>query len=71
MSVTIKENAPNHSMYLGAPISEPCSMKSKSKTKLRNKVAAKGKKKYFKLFNEKRVCDYITKKITGKSFDLF
>ena len=43
----------------------------KSKTKLRNKIAAKGKKKYFKLFNEKRICDYITKKITGKNFNLF
>ena len=43
----------------------------KSKTKLRNKIAAKGKRKYFKLFNEKRICDYITKTITGKSFNLF
>ena len=43
----------------------------KSKTKLRNKIATKGKRKYFKLFNEKRICDYITKTITGKSFNLF
>ena len=45
MSVTIKENAPNHSMYLGAPISEPCSMKSKSKTKLRAAMATTNKLK--------------------------
>ena len=43
----------------------------KSKTKLRNKIAAKGKKKYFRLFNEKRICKFITKTITGNSFDLF
>ncbi len=43
----------------------------KSKSKLRNKIAAKGKKKYFRLFNEKRICEYITKTITGKNFDLF
>ena len=43
----------------------------KSKTKLRNKIAAKGKKKYFRLFNEKRICEFITKTITGNSFDLF
>jgi hypothetical protein len=33
MSVTIKEKAPYHSIYLGRPSSAPCSMKSKSKTK--------------------------------------
>ena len=43
----------------------------KSKTNLRNKIAAKGKKKYFRLFNEKRICEFITKTITGNSFDLF
>ena len=43
----------------------------KSKSKLRNKIAAKGKKKYFRLFNEKRICEFITKTITGNSFDLF
>ena len=31
--VTIRLNAPNHSMYLGAPCSAPASMKSKSSTR--------------------------------------
>ena len=33
MSVTIRPNAPIHSIYFGAPISAPFSMKSKSRTK--------------------------------------
>src|SRR3546814_15020728 len=32
--VTTRPNAPNHSMYLGAPASAPDSMKSKSSTRL-------------------------------------
>src|SRR5439155_15172081 len=33
MSVTIRPNAPYHSMYFGAPRSAPDSMKSKSRTR--------------------------------------
>ena len=43
----------------------------KSKSNLRNKIAANGKKKYFKLFNEKRICEFVLKTITGKKFNLF
>ena len=43
----------------------------KLNSNLRNKISHKGKNKYFKLFNEKRVCDFIIKKITGKNFNLF
>ena len=39
IKVTIREKAPNHSMYLGAPCSAPISMKSKSSTKLRAAIA--------------------------------
>jgi len=35
ISVTIKAKAPYHSMNLGNPISEPSSIKSKSRTRLR------------------------------------
>ena len=35
MSVTSKPKAPNHSIYLGAPISAPSSMKSKSRTRFK------------------------------------
>ena len=43
----------------------------KLNSNLRNKISHKGKNKYFKLFNEKRVCDFFIKKITGKNFNLF
>ena len=43
MSVTINENAPNHSMYLGAPCSAPNSIKSKSSTKLSEAIATTNK----------------------------
>ena len=35
MSVTSNPKAPYHSMYLGAPISAPSSMKSKSRTRFK------------------------------------
>ena len=37
----------------------------------RKKISKNGKKKYFKLFNEKRVSDYLVKKSLGKNFQLF
>ncbi len=42
----------------------------KKKDKLRKKIAKKGKNKYFKLFNEKRVSNYIVQKSFGKDFPL-
>ena len=39
--------------------------------KLRKKIAMNGKKKYFKLFNEKRITEYFIKISTGKNFRLF
>jgi len=39
--------------------------------KLRKKIAMNGKKKYFKLFNEKRVTEYFINISTGKEFKLF
>jgi glycosyltransferase involved in cell wall biosynthesis len=38
---------------------------------LRKKIAAAGKKKYFKLFNEKKISDYIINKSIGKNVSLF
>ena len=37
----------------------------------RKKIAMNGKKKYFKLFNEKRVTEYFIKISTGQNFTLF
>ncbi len=37
----------------------------------RKKISKNGKKKYFKLFNEKRVSEYLIKKSLGKNFELF
>ena len=42
-----------------------------SKDNLRGKIAKKGKKKYFKLFNEKRITEYIIKKSIGEEYKLF
>ena len=39
--------------------------------KLRKKIAMNGKKKYFKLFNEKRITEYFISISTGKQFKLF
>lgn len=39
--------------------------------RLRKRIARNGQKKYFKLFNEKRITDYFIKISTGKNFDLF
>ena len=39
--------------------------------KLRIKIAKNGKKKYFKLFNEKRISKYIIDISLGKKYDLF
>ena len=38
---------------------------------VRNNIAKNGKKKYFKLFNEKRISDYLIKISLGKKFQLF
>ena len=38
---------------------------------LRKKIAENGKKKYFKLFNEKRITEYFLKISTGKNYNLF
>ena len=38
MRVTNSPNAPYHSIYLGAPISAPSSMKSKSRTKFNEAI---------------------------------
>ena len=38
---------------------------------LRIKIAKNGKKKYFKLFNEKRITDYIINTSLGNNFKLF
>ena len=38
---------------------------------LRKKIAKNGKKKYFKLFNEIKIADYIIKKSLGKKTDLY
>lgn len=35
----MREKAPNHSIYKGAPCSAPCSIKSKSKTKFKAAMA--------------------------------
>ena len=40
----------------------------KGKDSLRKQIARKGKNKYFKLFNEKRISNYILKKSFGKDF---
>jgi hypothetical protein len=45
MRVTIREKAPNHSMYFGAPSSDPCSIKSKSNTRLSAAIATTNKLK--------------------------
>ena len=42
----------------------------KKKDNLRKKIAKKGKNKYFKLFNEKRISNYIVQKSFGKDFPL-
>ena len=42
----------------------------KGKDSLRKQIAKKGKNKYFKLFNEKRISNYILKKSFGKDFAL-
>ena len=42
-----------------------------NKDKLRKKIAMKGQKKYFKLFNEKRITKYFIDISTGKNFNLF
>ncbi len=42
----------------------------KKKDKLRKQIAKKGKNKYFKLFNEKRISNYIVQKSFGKDFPL-
>ncbi len=42
----------------------------KKKDNLRKKIAKKGKNKYFKLFNEKRISNYIVQKSFGKEFPL-
>ena len=39
--------------------------------KLRKKIAQNGKKKYFKLFNEKRITKYMIDISLGKSSSLF
>ena len=39
--------------------------------KLRKKIAMKGQKKYFKLFNERRITKYFIDISTGKNFNLF
>ena len=39
--------------------------------RLRRNIAKNGKKKYFKLFNEKRISDYLIKRSLGKKFQLF
>ena len=38
MSVTIKEKAPYHSIYLGIPLSAPSSIKSKSRTRFKEAI---------------------------------
>ena len=42
----------------------------KKKNKLKKQIAKKGKNKYFKLFNEKRISNYIVQKSFGKDFPL-
>ncbi len=39
--------------------------------KARKKIAMNGKKKYFKLFNEKRITEYFINISTGKNYNLF
>ena len=39
--------------------------------KIRKKIAMNGQKKYFKLFNEKRIAEYFINISTGKNFRLF
>ena len=39
--------------------------------KTRIKIARNGKKKYFELFNEKRITKYIIDTSIGKDYDLF
>ena len=39
--------------------------------RIRINIAKSGKKKYFKLFNEKRISDYLIKRSLGKKFQLF
>jgi spore maturation protein CgeB len=38
---------------------------------IRKKIAKKGKKKYFKLFNEKRIAEYFINISIGKEYKLF
>tara|TARA_B100000965_G_scaffold359275_1_gene339202 strand:+ start:322 stop:2424 length:2103 start_codon:yes stop_codon:yes gene_type:complete len=42
----------------------------KKKDEVRKKIARNGKNKYFKLFNEKRISNYIVQKSFGKDFSL-
>ena len=42
-----------------------------NKDKLRKKIAMKGQKKYFKLFNERRITKYFIDISTGRNFKLF
>ena len=42
----------------------------KDKDNLRKQIARRGKNKYFKLFNEKRIANYIIQKSFGKDFPL-
>ena len=42
-----------------------------NKDKLRKKIAMKGQKKYFKLFNERRITKYFIDISTGRNFNLF
>tara|TARA_B100000427_G_scaffold329372_1_gene345283 strand:- start:3028 stop:5130 length:2103 start_codon:yes stop_codon:yes gene_type:complete len=42
----------------------------KNKDEVRKKIARNGKNKYFKLFNEKRISNYIVQKSFGKDFSL-
>ena len=43
----------------------------KDNPRIRKKIAANGKKKYFKLFNEKRITEYFLNISIGKNFKLF
>ena len=43
----------------------------KKNSDLRKKIAYKGKKKYFKLFNEQRTTKYIIDRSLGKSVELY
>ena len=43
----------------------------KKNNKNRKKISKNGKKKYFKLFNEKRISEYLINKSLGNKFQLF